>query len=521
VGFIRNEDDRAEKIPDRQVQDAIAGVFRKFRELGSARQAMLWYCTEQVPLPEAVPGTNGREVRWRLPNRLRIGQILKNPFYAGAFAWGRTRTTTVVQEGRAKQSGRRRRPLDEWKVLIHDHHPGYITWDDYLENQLILERNRTMKDSPTHGPARCGSALLVGLLRCGRCGHKMFTCYGGVTSDVARYVCRGERRNHPFPKCLQVGGLRLDQAVARTVLEAIEPSGIEAALQAMEQLKQQDDEQRRSLELAIEKGRYEVQRARRQYDAVDPENRLVAGELEARWNDALTRVEQLEARLANLEGERIDLSSEDTQRLVNLGADLPRLWDHPAASVELKKRILRTVLEEIVINSYEEPPHHELHLHWKGGVHTQLSVPRYSRGQHRRRTDGKVLDLIRELSKVCDDRAIAAVLNRLGYRTGYDNSWQASRVAQARYHYRLPNFAKNTDWLTMQKAAAELKVSATVIQRLVNEKLLPARQVVKYAPWIIERKDLAHPEVQAAADAVRRGIRRPSTIPGQQDFAFE
>lgn len=521
VGFVRTEDDKVEKSPDRQVQEAIAGMFRKFRELGSARQTTLWYCTERILLPEAVPGTAGREIHWRLPGRLRIAQILKNPLYAGAFVYGRTRMNTVVQEGRAKQSGRRKRSQDEWKVLIHDHHPGYINWDEFQENQRILESNRNMKGGPVQGAVKRGAALLVGLLRCGRCGRKMFTLYGGVGGTVPRYVCRGDHRDQSVPVCLQVGGLRVDQAVARAVLEAIEPAGIEAALKAMDQLEQQGDEQCRSLNMALEKARYEAQRARRQYDAVDPENRLVAGELEARWNQSLANVEELEARLVEIDSKRVGLSDQDRQRLLDLGADLPKTWNHAAAPVELKKRILRTVLEEIIIDSQDEPPRHVLHLHWKGGIHTTLHVQRYARGQHSHGTASQVIELIQELSKVCDDRAIAAVLNRLGYRTGCGNSWLAARVAQARYHYQLPNFEKRKDWLTMQQAAAELKVSATVVQRLIEEKTLPARQVVKYAPWIIKREDLALPAVQTAVEAVHRGIRCPSTVPGQHEFAFK
>ena len=349
VGFVRTEDDRVEIIPDRQVQEALAGIFRKFRDMGSARQATLWYCTERIPLPEAVPGTAGREINWRLPSRHRIAQVLKNPFYAGAFVYGRTRMGTVVDKGRAKQSGRQKRSPSEWKVLIHDHHPGYISWDEFLENQRILENNRTMKNSPGQGPAKRGSGLLVGLLRCGRCGRKMFTLYGGAGGRVPRYLCRGDHRNLTAPACLQVGGLRLDQAVARVVLEAIEPAGIQAAMRAMEQFEQQDDEQRRSLQMALEKARYEAQRARRQYDAVDPDNRLVSGELERRWNEALAGVEELEARLGELDSKRVRLSNQERQRLLELGADLQRVWKHPAAPVELKKRILRTVLEEIVV----------------------------------------------------------------------------------------------------------------------------------------------------------------------------
>lgn len=520
VGYVRTEDDRIEKIPDRQVQEVLAGVFRKFRELGSARQATLWYCTERIALPETRGGSAGHEIVWRLPNRVRIGRILKNPCYAGAFAYGRTAVTTMVQDGRVKRTGRRCKPREQWKLFIPDHHSGYITWDEFLENQRILEANRTMKDQPS-GAAKRGPALLVGLVRCGRCGHKLFTRYGGVSNDVPRYECRGDRRNLPHPKCLSIGGLRLDQAVAHAVLEAIQPAGVEAALLAMEQLQQRDDEQVRALRLALEKAHYEVDRARRQYNAVDPANRLVAGELESRWNQALVDVGELEGRLAELERKRLSLTDQERQRLVNLGSDLRQLWNHPAASVELKKRILRTVLEEIIVNSADDPPRNILHLHWKGGIHTELQVRRNPRGLHRHVTERSVLELIEELSKVCDDRAIATVLNRLGYRTGRGNSWLASRVAQTRYHYGLPNFEKRKDWLTMSDAADDLQVSSTVVQRLIDEKKLPASQVVKCAPWVIRRDDLDLPTVRAAVEAVHRGQRRPLTAAEQREIPFE
>lgn len=520
VGFVRNEDMRLEMIPDRQVQDAIRGVFRKFRQLGSARQTMLWYCTENVPLPETKPGKENREIQWRLPNRMRILQILKNPCYAGAFAWGKSVAGTVVSEGRAKRGGRRHRAMKDWKVLIVDHHAGYITWDEFVENQRMLEANRTNKEGGS-GAAKRGPALLAGLLRCGRCGHKLFTRYGGVNDDVPRYICRGDRRNHPIPQCFSVGGLRIDEAVANAVLEALEPAGIQAALLATKELQQQEDEQIRSLRLALEKGRYEVDRARRQYDTVDPANRLVAGELERRWNEALEKAAELEHRLAEAESCHAPVTDGEQQRLLELGTDLPKLWRHSATPVELKKRLLRSVLQEIVVDACEEPPRNELRLHWKGGVHTRLVVPRNPQGKHGRATSADALELIRELSKVCDDRAIAAVLNRLGYRTGAGNSWQASRIADVRSHYRLPNYEKSVDWLTMRQAAEELKVSHTVIQRLINERKLPATQVVKCAPWIIERVNLSLPVVQNEILAVREGRKGPSTHPAQRTLPLK
>lgn len=520
IGYVRTEDQRLEIIPDRQVRDALQGVFRKFRQLGSSRQTMLWYCTENVPLPETKPGKDSREIQWRLPNRMRILQILKNPCYAGAFAWGRSVVHTTVQEGRARKAGRCKRPMNDWKVLILDHHPGYITWDEFLENQRMLEANRTNK-APGSGAAKRGLALLSGLLRCGRCGHKLFTRYGGIHDDVPRYICRGDRRNHPHPQCLSVGGLRIDDAVAKAVLTALEPAGIQAALAATAELQQHEDEQIRSLRLALEKARYEVDRARRQYDAVDPANRLVAGELEARWDQALQQSRGLERRLTDAESRYSPVTDEERRRLLELGTDLPQLWRHPATPVELKKRILRTVIREIVIDATDEPPRNELRLHWHGGVHTQLTVPRNPRGRHGRATSTDALELIRELSKVCDNRAIAAVLNRLGYRTGAGNSWQASRVADVRSHYDLPNYEQRADWLTLSQAAEELDVSFTVIQRLIDEKMLPARQVVKCAPWIIERANLARPSVQEAIRAVREGRKRPSTHPAQQQLPME
>jgi excisionase family DNA binding protein len=521
VGFIRTEDHRVEKIADRQAQEAIAGVFRKFRELGSSRQTGLWYAQEQLRLPEVTPGTGGREIEWHLPGRHRILQILKNPCYAGAFAWGRTETRTIVENGRAKKKGRRKRPPQEWKVLILGHHPGYITWDEFVENQRMLEANRNMPDGATRGAAKTGPALLAGLLRCGRCGRMMFTCYGGADGNVPRYLCRGGRAQPGGAPCLAIGGLRVDLAVAEAVLEAIQPAGIQAAFQAMDQVLHDDAERRRSLELALEKAQYDARRAQRQYDAIDPDNRLVAGELESRWNTALRQVSELEERLRDVDSQATTLTDRDRQHLLELGADLAKLWDHPATTAESKKRIMRTVLQEIVIDSRDEPPRHELRLHWQGGVHTELFVRRNQRGRHGRATDQSICDLVAELSKVCDDRAIAVVLNRLGYRTGHGNSWIASRVAQLRYHYRLPNFEKNDQWLTLQQAAESLGVSHTVVQRLIKRGDLPARQVVKYAPWIINRQDLDAAKVQRTVRAIRAGRRSPSTDPQQQELPLE
>jgi hypothetical protein len=313
--------------------------------------------------------------------------------------------------------------------------------------------------------------------------------------------------------CLTIGGLRVDRAVEAAVLEALQPAGIHAALEALEQVVAQKDIQRQALALALEKARYDAQRASRQYDLADPENRLVAGELEHRWNEALQRVQDAEAHLAALEQDHVPLREEQYQQLLTLGQDLRAVWHHAAAPEALKKRILRTVLHEIGIDNTPEASAHCLRLHWQGGVHTELRVARNAPGKHGRATDHDAMGIIAELSKVYRDLTIAATLNRLGYRTGTGKPWRAHSVACVRYQYRLPNFTKGHDWLTLTQAAQQLGVSTTVVKRCIAQGTLPAPQVVPQAPWIIQRTDLALPAVQAVVQRGRPGRRQPGFRP--------
>lgn len=522
VGFVRTDEDRIEKIADRQVQEALQGVFQKFGELGSARQTMLWYRDQRIPLPQALPGTGGREILWRLPSAHRVHQIVRNPVYAGALAYGRTTAKTVVADGRPRKSGtRQRRPREEWTVLILDDHPGYTTWEEYLKNQSVLESNLARAGGTTRGAARNGPALLAGLLRCGRCGRKLSVVYSGRGGRVPRYACTGGRTDRGNSACLSLGGVSIESAVTRQVLEAIRPAGIEAAIAAVRQLSDAHSEKCRSVELALEKARFEVRRAQRQYDAADPENRLVAGELETRWNHALLRVSELEQELATVETARTELTPEQTQRLFQLADDLPTLWNQPDASPETRKRILRAVLHEIVVDTDEQKREHVMHLHWQGGVHTTLRAPCNTPGRRRIRTDQTALDLIRELSKVCSDQAIAAILNRLGSRTGSGDTWRVHSVHQARYYYRLPNHHNDRRWLTIEKAATEVGVSHTVVRRLVRQGTLPATQVVKSTPWIIDRQALSLADVRREIEAVRAGRQLRPRDPKQAELPLK
>ena len=514
VGFVRTEDGQIEKSPDRQVQQAIEAVFSKFNQLGSARQTVIWFREERILLPQAKPGSEGRQVEWLLATISRVHQILRNPCYAGAFAYGRTGTKTSIIEGRAQRSlSRLPKSMEQWEVLIREHHSGYICWEQYLKNRQVMAKNLAQRKGEAGGAAKKGPALLSGLMRCGCCGRRLQVVYSGSGGQVGRYVCTSDRVQRGSSACLSVGSLRTDGAVVAEVLAAIEPVGIEATLRVSEQARLEDHEKHRAVELALEKARYEAQRARRQYDAVEPENRLVAAELEARWNQALAKVSELEGRVKALQVETAQtITAEQKQRLSELGKDLKRLWEDPSAPVELKKRIIRTVIEEIVVTHHEEPAEHRLQIHWAGGVHTELRVPRNPPGMHGRMAGRSVIELVRELAKVCDDKTIAAVLNRLGYTTGQGNSWRLSRVTSFRHTHGIELCGATSGSLTLQAAAERLQVSDTVMERLIRSGVLPARQVVKYAPWVILEKDLELPAVQAAVQAVRQGRRLPSAI---------
>jgi hypothetical protein len=313
----------------------------------------------------------------------------------------------------------------------------------------------------------------------------------------------------------------VDRAVVHSVLSAIRPVGIEAALQMGECDQAEADEKRKALELALERARYEANRARRQFDAVEPENRLVASELETRWNQALAQMAEVEVRLASFGPRPSPLSAEKKKELMTLAEDVTELWNHPQAPIQLKKRVLRTVLVEIVVNRDADSSINLLHLHWAGGIHTELQVERNKTGQHRWCADRTVIELVSELSKVCPDKAIAAILNRLGYKTGQEKTWNASRVAGVRGYHEIAPFQKQDGWVTQEQAAAELKVSDTVVKRLIRERILPAKHVVEFAPWIIDRKDLSLPAVQQQVKAVHQGRRLPQIAPGQGELSLE
>jgi DNA invertase Pin-like site-specific DNA recombinase len=512
AGYVKAGRDRIEKDPDQRVQEAVRLVFRKFAELQSARQVHVWLREEGIPLPVKAHDAEGRTIVWRLPAYNTVHNMITNPVYAGAYAFGRTTSKVIVADGRKRVRRGLRRPVADWDVLLKDQHEGYIAWEQFERNQRLIADNATGKGSAAKGAVRSGELLLAGLLRCGHCGRKMYVAYGG---KAGRYHCEGALVNHGTARCISFGGLRTDIAVGREVLRLLKPLGVAAAAKALEARTQETSAAQKQLELALAQAQFAVAHARRQYDAVDPDNRLVAAELERRWNEALQAVCRLESEIAALAAKRpLPLGEKERQELMQLGADLERAWMHPAATAATRKRILRTVLCEIVVRL--DGDQIELILHCQGGDHTALKVKKNGVGKHRWTIAEDTLSLVRELARLMPDKQIARLLNRAGKPTGRGNGWTQTRVASFRNHYgigvhRAGEWAERGE-LTLEAAAQIMEVNAMAVLRMIKRGIIPGRQLCKGAPWVLKAEDvaahyaLAPPRRPPTADAAQRSL---------------
>jgi excisionase family DNA binding protein len=511
VGFCWTASGKIEMDPDRRIQQAIHLTFSKMTEVGSARQVLLWFRRENISLPAHPRDRGERRVVWKLPVYHNILEILTNPLYAGAYVFGRTETRTRILDGRAHKTDGHPKPLSQWTVLIRDHHPGYISWEQYERNQAMIAANAHMKSRMEPKAGRGGRGLLAGQLRCRRCGRMLHVEYAG-RNPQARYHCRGAQLNHGEDWCISFGGWRPDQAVAQEVLEAIEGNAVEAALEAAEQMRQQREARRRAAEMELEQAHYEARLAERRYQAVDPEQRLVAAELEARWNTALQKVRDLEKKLGELASDPQAVSIPSKEVLLSLAQDLPAVWNAPSTDMRLKQRIVRILIREIVVDIDEERHEIVMLIHWAGGRHSELRIKKSTCGQHRYCTNLEAVEVVRRMAGQFSDEQIASTLNRLGMRTGAGNSWSAQRVYSLRHYHQLPAYDASCSpagILTLEQAAGRLGVSPTVVRHLIHRKTIPATQVVPGAPWQIPAAAVESPEaMQAATDIKNR--RRPN-----------
>lgn len=523
VGYEREGKTGIVMTADRQIQEAIYGLFDLFKQHGSLRQALLWYHNEKVLFPVQRGNKENRIIEWQLPNYQQLLRLVKNPTYAGAFAHGRTCCRSIIVEGRAQKTGGHKVGMDEWKVLIKDHHVAYISWDQYMANQDVLTSNRTKSHAIAPGAAREGTALLAGLLRCGKCGHKLNVKYRGADGKAPRYICQYGQREQGRPKCLSFGGNRVDKKVEQQILAACQPLVVESSLLSADKSQKESSRKKRALELALERARYDVERARKQYDAVDPENRLVAAELEKRWNAAIEVASEAETRLKQEESTNAHVDPSLRQKLLQLGSNLESIWHSPETPIRLKKRIIRTLVKEVVVDIDSTESQITLKIHWHGGVHTNCSVKKNNPGDNDRKTDQNVVEMVRIYAQAWPDAYIAGLLNRMRLKTGPGNSWNETRVKNLRLYHKIPVWSKAEPrtWLTMKEASENLGVSMAVVRTMIDKNLLPANQFKKQAPWLIEMKDLTTEQVKAYVSAHKHGRKSQNDHPSQNLIPYQ
>jgi DNA invertase Pin-like site-specific DNA recombinase len=495
IGFVWGEEDSEVRFhPDAAVVAAIRSVFERFAELGSARRVWLWFHTEGLNFPLRFNQTDA--IRWTPPTYTAIHHILTNPVYAGAYCYGKTRRERYVDDQGQLRKRIRHLPQAEWAVLIPAHHPGYIDWATYEANQARLDSNtRPQPHQAAGGALREGTALLQSLATCGHCGRRLRTHYRG-RNVTPGYHCAGKDIvSGRGVYCLNVGGLQIDAAVTQAFLEALAPAGIQAALIAAQQREADHDAALAQWRLAVERARYEADKAERRYRAVEPENRLVARGLETEWEQRLRELEQAQAELGRRQQQRpAVLTAAERNTLLALGQDLRRVWFAPTTTPRDQKELLRTLLEEVIIAVFRDDYRAHLTVRWRGGRLTELDVHLPRSRPATVRTAEETLTLLRRLAVHYPDDVIAGILNRQGRTTARGLRFTANLVGNTRRHWRIPRFEPlpqrpQGELVSIQQAAKVLNLAPSTLHRWVNEGFVAGEQVTSGAPWQIRLSD--------------------------------
>jgi DNA invertase Pin-like site-specific DNA recombinase len=487
---------------DEAVAHAIRTVFAKFDELGAARQVLIWWREKGLRFPVRRVQLRSHPVVWIEPDYRMIRETLRHPIYAGAYAFGKSKTVRELDpEDPTKLRVRRRiLPLEKWRVLIQDHHEAYISFEKFLENRKRLQGNSNMSSASKEDeatPAREGPALLQGLVRCGHCGRSMSLSYGGHKSRngkrIYQYRCMLARNRTGGEGCRHVvGGKRIDKAVVSVFLEATQPAALQAAHLANEQVRQEGETVKRYWQYEIEKAEYEAQRAGRQFNAVEPENRLVGRQLEERWNTRLADLEAMQGKAREALQESPLLTDSELEKLGLLAADLEAVWEAETTSNRDRKRLLRCLIEEVQLVS--EDTQYQVRIAWKGGAVTERQVRRIKPGETQA-TAEDTIDLVRRLAEEFDDAQIARILSKQGRRTGLGNSFTKQKVLSLRGRHRIPKCPSKPARdpregpFNADEAARELGVSMTTIHHWLRDGLLAGTQATLRAPWRIVLTD--------------------------------
>lgn len=494
--------------PHQEVQGAVRLVFRFFQETGSAYGVAHRFAEQDLKFPKrAYGGVWNGQLIWGHLTDSRVLNILKNPAYAGVYAFGRFRCVKEILQDGAVRSRVKEMPRDSWLVEIQNHHEGYLDWDEYLTNQEQLQRNRTLRpDNVLPQAAREGLALLQGLLVCGKCGRRLTVRYRGNGGIYPIYECNWLKRQGRSKKsCMSIPCPPLDQAVAERVLQAFDREQLQLALAAQDELTQRDGSVHRQWQMRLERARYEADLAQRRYEQVDPENRLVAASLEGRWNQALSRVDEVHRQMDEF-GRRQTRTFTDEQRaqILDLASNFPQLWKSDTTSWKDRKRMLRLLVEDILVERGADREL-QLHLRWSGGACEDLTVVLPPKIQDQVRYPADRVEEVRRLAKDHTDLQIVELLNAQGEVSPKGQPFTVAMIKWIRHKHHIPAAdLKLPHELTVNEIAERFHVSPGVVYYWINRDVLPARRIGNSHPYWIALTEEKAQELQRWVQSSKR-----------------
>lgn len=442
TGYVCGAEGQWELDPDAQVRERVGYVFDVFRREGVARRVVRDLKADGLELPARVMAKEGYgTVVWKTPTLSTVIRFLQNPAYAGAYVYGRWEYSGDRRSPKTGKTLPHLRPMAQWPVHVEAHHPSYLRWEEFVSNQARLRQNWHRDGS--RGVAREGTALLQGLVVCGRCGRKM-----GVQHHSAHerrssvYVCQQGYSNGDSHVCQSMTSRAVDARVVQAFLEAVSPESLPVAMRVLDQIEYDLAGQRRQRELQLDQARYDARLAQRQYERVDPDNRLVASELERRWNEKLERVAQLEqAHVKAEEDAQWDLTPEERAAISALSQDLPTIWIASTTTNQDRKQLLRSAIECVQLDGVSHAGQIEVQIRWRSGAITRLIVERYRRGADALKTPADAVDRIHELAHTSTYAEIAVQLNAEGRRTAFGRPFTSQHVG---YICRRDGLARST-----------------------------------------------------------------------------
>jgi DNA invertase Pin-like site-specific DNA recombinase len=502
VGYVYGDEPGSILLdPDAEIQSAVQLVFTQFRQTGSAYGVVRHFLQHNLSFPRrAYGGVWNGKIIWGKLQHGRVLGLLSNPSYAGAYVFGRYRGAKSISTEGQIQSRVQRLPIDSWLVLIQEHHPGYISWDNYLENQQMLEQNQTnTPEQCSSGAAREGRALLQGLLLCAHCGRKLSPRYTGNGGIYPVYDCTRRKEDARYkPEGVTIQADLVDQALSHRVLEILRPEQVEIALRAVKELERRSQAVDQQWRMRIERLEYQTQLAQRRYEEVDPSNRLVAGTLERRWNDALVELKTAQEELhRSRQQQGLELTQEQKAQLRALAEDLPRLWKSQTTSAQDRKRMLRLLIKDITVEKRRAERKAVMHIRWQGGAVEDLLIELPVPAPDKVRYPQPLVTRIRSLAASMTDAQITSTLNQEGLLSAKGKPFTRSMVSWIRYRYEIPApVLKGPDELTVEEVADRFKVRPGVVYYWIERGHLPARRLQAGWPYWISLGSEKESELQ-------------------------